>query len=503
MTKRTSVLGSVVGALFALATVMSAVTCGPVQAKEASITVAQSIDVSSLNPYGDINTATFAMWKHIMEPLVLFDFNKRTYYGVLAESWTMKDTEYVFKIRKGIRFHDGNELTAHDVKFSLDQALNSIQAVILKSAIKSVDVVDDHTVRVNTKTPFANLLSRLKHIVIVSQKAHEKWGADIKDHPIGTGPFKFVTWKKGNYFVVAKAGSYWGEPAKLDKIIWRPIQEDASRVTALESGEVDVITAVPTHEVARLEKKPNLRVEKTRALRQLFIALSPRFEPFKNPQVRKAMNHAIDVDYIIKNVLDGMAYRAVGPTGPQHIGYNANIKPYSYDPKKARELLAQAGYPNGFDLKFNSSSGRYVKDREVAQVIADQLGRVGIRTQIVFGEHGTYWSDITKGKVNMYLSGGFNEEDPELFLSLYYETGITPRIGLSDPKFDELLRKERMTMNPAESDKLLQEISAYAYNEMVPTISLWHPVDLYGVNNRLVWKPNPNEEMYFHRAYVK
>lgn len=499
---RRSKLG-VLPVLLALGMLAAGIGAAHAQAKEKVVTVGQTIDISSLNPYGDINTITFAMWKHIMEPLILFDFDKKEYYGVLAESWTRQGTDYVFKIRKGVKFHDGTELTARDVKFSLDTAMKGIQAVILKNVIKSVDVVDDQTVKVTTPAPFGNLLARLKHIVIVSQKAYEKYGADITSHPIGTGPFEFVEWKKGSHFVVARAKNYWGTPAKLDRVIWRPIPEDAARVTALEAGQIDVATAIPPHDLARLDKKDSVRVEKIRALRQLIVGLSPRVEPFRNVQVRKAVNHAVDVDYIIKNVLDGMAVRAIGPSGPQQLGYDPNLKAYAYDPRKAKELLAQAGYPNGFDVVFNTSVGRYVKDREFTQVLVDQLAKVGIRAKLAIEEHSVHWSGVTKGKFGMFLTGAFNEEDPELFLALYYETGVTPRIGISDPKFDELLKAMRTSATDAERDKYLRQINAYVHDDMVPILTLWHPIDLYGVNERLQWKPNPNEEMYFHRAELK
>lgn len=146
---RRSKLG-VLPVLLALGMLAAGIGAAHAQAKEKVVTVGQTIDISSLNPYGDINTITFAMWKHIMEPLILFDFDKKEYYGVLAESWTRQGTDYVFKIRKGVKFHDGTELTARDVKFSLDTAMKGIQAVILKNVIKSVDVVDDQTVKVTT-----------------------------------------------------------------------------------------------------------------------------------------------------------------------------------------------------------------------------------------------------------------------------------------------------------------------------------------------------------------
>ena len=470
-------------------------------AGEKSIVVGQPIDLTALDPYSSVND--FAVWKHIMEPLVTFDFDKRQYVGVLAPAWRIVDDDWVFDIRQGVRFHDGSPLTAQDVKFSLERAKQSTVGFIL-GPISEVDAIDDRKLRIRTKAPFANLLARIKHIVISSKMAHERLGeADFRKNPIGTGPFAFTEWKKGVRFVVRKATDYWGEPVDLDQIAWQPIPEEAARVAALEAGSTDVVTAVPTQEVDRLNARSNVRVEPIRVQASLHIGLSQRFEPFRNVSVRRAMNHAIDVDSLIKDVLDGRAYRAMGVSGPTAIGYDASLAPFPHDPAKAKALLAEAGYPNGFAVDFYAPSGRYPKDREMAQAIADQLAKVGITANPIFQEHTVYWNGVMGGKWPMVIFSGFNEEDPELFLAIYFETGVSKRLEYSNASFDESLKKLRVTFDPQEQDRLAREINAKVYQELVPTVPLYHPQGLYGINRKLSWKPAPNEEMYFHRAKLQ
>ncbi len=478
------------------------VKTGKPQGASKSVVVGQGIDIVSLDPYGYSMAGGYAVWKHINQTLVKYDFRTKKYAGVLAESWKCEGNEWTFNLRKGVKFHNGADFTANDVVASYEAIIASKQQMIQVAPIKTVKVVDSHTVKLITEEPNAPLISRIKDWVMISQQVYKQYGKDAINHPTGTGPFKFVEWTRGSYFVAKRNEAYWGTPAKIDQVIWKPIPEDAARITALESGEIDIATGVPPHEVGRLEKNPKIRFEKVRALRTLAIGLSPRFKPFSNRLVRQAMNYAVDVDALVTHVLEGRAYRANGPIGPDHVGYSPEVKPYSYDLAKARSLLAQAGYPNGFEVDYYSPSGRYVKDREIAQAIGAQLVKVGVKVNVKLPEYSVFWDGVLQGKWDMFIYGGFNYEDPDLFLGVYFETGGTKRLGYSNPELDKLIRGQRLESDFDKRNKILRDIMILIHDD-APVVPLFHYQENFGVNKRIVWNAFPDEEVALQEASIQ
>lgn len=204
------------------------------------------------------------------------------------------------------------------------------------------------------------------------------------------------------------------------------------------------------------------------------------------------MNHAVDLDSIIKYVLDGTAYRANGLSGPGSLGYLPDRKPYIYDPERAKSLLAEAGYPNGFEVNFHAPSGRYPKDREVAQAISGQLAKVGIRAKVITPEWSVFWSGVRTGKWDMFYFGAFNHLDPDVFLSLYFQTGVTKRLEYSNPEVDKAIAEQRQEFDPVKREVLLKKAINTILDD-APTILLWRHQMLYGVRERVLWKPTPEE----------
>ena len=275
-----------------------------------------------------------------MEPLIDADYDKRGYQGVLAESWQMKGARLQFKLRKGVRFHDGTPFSSKDVVASFKRILTdkqSLQAPNLGN-IKEMDAPDDLTVVLTLKKADANALEDINGRLIMKQSAAEKMG-EADNPPIGTGPFKFVSWDRSGQFVMRRNENYWGQPSKIDEVIYKNIQEDAARIAALEAGQADIISNLPPHEVERLKSNPRLRVQPVQGLRPIFLVLSPAYKPLDNPKVRRAMTHAIDRDRIIRLVLEGNAYPLRGLLGPQVFGYDPEARAYPYDPEKAKQLL--------------------------------------------------------------------------------------------------------------------------------------------------------------------
>ena len=336
----------------------------------------------------------------------------------------------------------------------------------------------------------------------MKHSAAEKMG-EADNPPIGTGPFKFVSWDRSGQFVIRRNENYWGQPSKIDEVIYKNIQEDAARIAALEAGQADIISNLPPHEVERLKSNPRLRVQPVQGLRPIFLVLSPAYKPLDNPKVRRAMTHAIDRDRIIRLVLEGNAYPLRGLLGPQVFGYDPDARAYPYDPEKAKQLLTEAGFANGFEIEYHSPTGRYPKDREVAQVIVEQLSKVGIKANLKTPEWSIFNTDYKNGKYAFYLTGRGSLTDADTLFQQYFRTGMTKRVlGYSNPKLDEILDAQQQTFDAKKREKLLWEAHRIILED-APAIPLWNAMDIYAHRADLVWTPPPDEKVHLKQAYFK
>ena len=468
------------------------------------VTVAHGVGIYSLNPYA-VNTSPLqAIWQSIMEPLIDVDYDQRRYQGVLAESWQMNGNRIEFKLRKGIRFHDGTPFTSKDVIASFKRILTdkeSLQAPNLRN-IREMDAPDDFSVTLTLKKPDANALEDINNRVIMKQTAAEKMG-EADGSPIGTGPFKFVSWERSGQFVLRRNENYWGQAPKIDEVIYKTVQEDAARIAALEAGQADIISNIPPHEVARLKANRRLRVQPVQGLRPIFLVLSPAYKPLDNVKVRRAITHAIDRDRIIKHILEGNAYPLAGLISPQVFGYDPGAKAFPYNPEKAKQLLKEAGFPNGFEIEYYSPTGRYPKDREVAQVIVEQLSKVGIKALLKTPEWSIFNTDYKNGKYPMYLTGRGSLIDADTLFHQYFRTGTTKRVlGYSNPKLDEILDQEQQTFDVKKREKLLMEAHRVILED-APAIPLWNAMDVYAHRADIVWTPPPDEKVQLKQAHFR
>ncbi len=468
------------------------------------VIVAHGVGIYSLNPYS-VNTSPLqAVWGSIMEPLIDVDYDKRQYFGVLAESWQMTGNRIDFKLRKGIRFHDGSPFSSKDVIASFKRILTdkeSLQAPNLQN-IREMDAPDDLSIVLTLKKPDANAMEDINGRVIMKQAAAEKMG-EADGSPIGTGAFKFVSWERGGQFVLRRNENYWGQPAKIEEVIYKSIQEDAARIAALESGQADIISNIPPHEVARLKANPRLRVQPVQGLRPIFLVLSPAYKPLENVKVRRAITHAIDRDRIIKHILEGNAYPLSGLLSPQVFGYDPGAKALAYDPAKAKQLLKEAGLPNGFEIEYYSPTGRYPKDREVALVIVEQLSKVGIKAILKTPEWSIFNTDYKNGKYPMYLTGRGSLIDADTLFHQYFRTGTTKRVlGYSNPKLDEVLDQEQQTFDVKKREKLLIEAHRMILED-APAIPLWNAMDVYAHRADILWSAPPDEKVQLKQAQLR
>lgn len=379
-----------------------------------TLVYAAGADPDSLDPANTDSNPGEAIGRMMNNFLVRFDA-KLNIKPDLATSWTQsKDgLTWTFKLRKGVKFHDGTPFNAEVVKYNFDRFLGPekpLKSSLHTPIIKSVVVVDEHTVKFNLKVPFAFFLNNLAHSAsaMVSPAAHKRWGKDLTLHPVGTGPFKFVEWVRGDRVVLVRNDDYYEGKPRLDKIIVRTVREDSARVLGLEAGDYDLIVRIPPEEVPRLMSEGRVRIYAEQSNRALRISVNVTKKPFDDVRVRQALNYAVDKESIVKNIYQGLA--AVIPTmvGPLNTGY-APVKGYPYDPAKAKQLLAQAGYPDGFKTTLWTPKGRYLKDFELAQAVQQQLRAVGVQASLETFEWAAYLSAIRKpkdeAKHELYLIG--------------------------------------------------------------------------------------------------
>ncbi|HVO96373.1 MAG TPA: ABC transporter substrate-binding protein [Terriglobales bacterium] len=492
------------GAMISLAPFAAPRSARSQSAAKNRVTIAHGVGVYSLNPYAVTTSPIQGAWGSIMEGLIDFDYDKREYRGVLAESWQVKSNKLQFKLRKGVRFHDGAAFGSKDVVASLRRMLTDKQSLVAPALqnVKEIEAPDEFTVILALNKADATALEDLNNRVIMKQSVAEKMG-EADNPPIGTGPFRFVSWERSGQFVIRRNEKYWGQSAKIDEIIYKAIQEDAARIAALEAGQADLISNIPPHEVARLKANPRVRIQQVQGLRPIFLVLSPAYKPLDNPKVRRAITHAIDRERIIKHILEGNAYPLNGLLSPQVFGYEPSAKAYAYDPDKAKQLLNEAGFANGFEIDYYSPTGRYPKDREVAQVLVEQFSKVGIKANLKTPEWSIFNTDYKNGKYPIYLTGRGSLTDADALFHQYFRSGVTKRtLGYSNPKLDEIIDTEQQTFDVKKREKLLFEAHRIILED-APAVPLWNSMDIYAYRADLVWTAPPDEKVQLKQGYLK
>ena len=458
------------------------------------------VQVETLHPYGHSTTQIYPTWKHVIEPLLEWNWSKKQIVPILAESWSNPDhNTWLFKLKKGIKFHDGSDFTSADVVHSytrIQKDPDSKQSSSIAHVV-AIEAVDPLTVRLRTKSPDAALPFRLAQRFITNKAAYDRLGAAAADKlALGTGPYKFKNWVRGQWFVVEKNPAYAHSDHKptVDEIVFRNIAESEVAITSLLNREVDVISNVPPESAGRVSG--SARIETVRTINIMFLGMHSSVAQFGNKLVRQAVNYAIDRNSLTKNVLRGYAYPMDAPVGPDQYGYSREIGPrYNHDPAKAKKLLAEAGYANGFEVDFLVPLGQYNKVKDVAEAISAMLGEVGIRAKLRTQDQDSGFAAIQNGKADMYIFGRGSVIDPSEYLHQYFRTGVTKRLEFSNPAVDAALKAEQASFDPAQRVKLLQKAMSVLMDE-APVVWLYQYQGLQGVSNRFDFKANPGEDVY-------
>jgi len=468
------------------------------------VVIFQGVGLDSLHPYAYSGGGISGIWQHIIEPLVQIDYARSEYVGVLAESWEFQGRKWLFQLKKGIRFHNRSPLTSKDVVFSFNRMKNdkrSLQGADIADV--ELEAPDDYTVILTTKNPTAVLLDRLDTRFIMSKVAADKYGDQVDNYAIGTGPYKFVSWQRGGSLVLTRNDDYWGAKPEIKEAVLKGVKEEAARVAGLLSGQADVIKNLPIEEIEHVQKHPRTRVEKVPGFRMYFLAMNVTYKPFDNKLVRQAVSHSIDPYVIMKHIFDGNGNVLNGPLNSNMIGYDPNVKRYPYDPKKALDLLAKAGYPNGFEAKLYFSPDRHLKGKEVCEVIASQLAKVGIKLDLIGQEYAVYWGKdgVNGGKLPFYYAGR-TSADADTLYDQYFHTGMSKRIGYSNPEFDKLIEEEQKTGDQKKRVALLQQAGRILMED-APFVPLYTLAEIYGLARNILWKGTPDNKILAAEMRIK
>ncbi len=471
----------------------------PAAKEQKPVVVLQGVDATTLDPAGHAETPAWNILNNIYETLVYRNDEMEFEPGLATEWKALDDLTWEFKLRKGVKFHNGDTFDAKDVKVSLERILDPEEKSPRRnniSAIKEIQIVDDYTVRIITSKPYPILPNRLANEHIISAEYLEEHGKDyLAKNPMGTGPYKFVRWVKQEEVVLEANPDYWrGEPA-IKKVIFKPVGEATTRIAMLQTGEADIIVNVPANQVPAIANGANTKIADVPSVRVVYVAFQTRKDGWTaNPTFRRALAHAVDIDSLIKNVLLGNGYKVNSALTPKHFGYNHDIQPYKYDPELAKQLLEESGY-DGTPIRFDTPNGRYAMDKEMAEAIAGQLEKIGVNIELSVNEWGNHVNlMISREQEGLYLLGWGNSTwDADGTLAPLLTTD-GPFSTYGNPKSDALIEEARTTMDPAKREQLYHQALQIIHDDTARLVN-WQQKDVYGVSKRLNWTPRSDEEI--------
>ncbi len=481
-----------------------------------TLNIGSPAEAQSMDPYFINNDDTNSVLGNIFDSLIMFDKDLKIKPG-LATSWSNPNPkEWILNLRKDVKFHNGNLFNADDVIFSYDRVKNWKKSAFKSkiNMIEKIEKIDDYKVKITTVKPYPIFLRQLTYINIMDKETlagkKDQW---IGLNPVGTGPYQLAKWSKGAKVELNINSSYWKGTAAYDKIIFKPLTNDATRIAALLSGAVDIISKVPAVDVQRIKNNSNLNFFKVPSLRTIYIHMDQHREksPFiktengKNPlldkQVRQAISHSINREAIAKYIMKGFAIKASQLNASTVYGYDENHKDIEYNPQIAKRLLAQAGYPNGFEIQLDSlSTGDYPK---IALAIASSLAKVGIKVKVNSTPGSSFFGKMGKRETSFSLIGWASGSGDA---SSFYDSivhSVNPDKGygkynwgnFSNKESDNLIEESSKTMDTEKRLNQLKMINKIAM-ENAGYLPLYYTVNLYASNKKVKFEPRINSYIW-------
>jgi peptide/nickel transport system substrate-binding protein len=493
----------------------------------AELRIGLSADVTTMDPHFVAAQPNLTVQMHIFDALVRIDERGRVIPG-LAASWSTPDPlTWEIKLRPGVRFHDGAELTVEDVAYSLERPITikgspGGYATYVKP-ITAKQIVDRHTIRLKTATPYGPLLQDLAHVLIVSKRAAAKASGEDFDSgkaAVGTGPYKLVRFARGDRVQLARHDAYWAGRPEWDAVTLRILPSDPVRTAALLSGDLDAIENVPTADLPRLRKSAAHRLAQTVSWRTILLHLDQHrtpppgvtdkagkplaTNPFKDVRVRQALSKAINRQAIVERVMEELAVAAGNVISPSVIGHDPGVKPDAYDPEGAKKLLAEAGYPGGFTITLAAPNNRYINDDQVAQAVAQMFSRIGVTTRVEAMPLSVYLGKARNQEFGVALLGWGSLASDLALRSLAATPNPDKGYGTwnwahySNPALDQLIEQSLATVEPGRRETAARAASAFAAREVV-FIPLHYQIVSWAMKRTLDYAARTDEFTFAHQ----
>lgn len=502
---RRSVIGIGVAVALMLGWWGSLAGAGPA-APRGTLTIGLPTDINTLDPTMSPEVNTENVTFSVMEPLLYFD-PQGTIRPRLVESWQVVDkVTYVFRLRRGVKFTNGEPLNGKAVEFSWKRSQEPHRTNrVAFGSVSRIEHVDDYTIRVITDKPdpvFLKKMASASASIFPPKYTAEQKDEGVSQRPVGTGPFMLVEWVKGDHATFKANPTYYlPNVPKVETLVWRFIPESASRVAALQTGQIDIALRIPPQQVAPLRNAANLGLSSALSTRTYYIMFNNmttgRGTPIMDPRVRLAMNLGVDFQGIIKAVYKGEAQRVNSLIGNVQFGHDPTLPPLPYDPARAKQLLAEAGYAQGFRVGMACPSGAYANDKEACEAIAGYLGqRLGIKVDLQVMESNRFWDLEAKRQLPPLFFDGVGDryQDPDTQLKgiLHPDSKWT---SFDKQEFNELIITGGSTVDPAERRRAYARL-ARAMQADPPALFLWQVRNFEGVRRRVQgYTTRPNESL--------
>jgi peptide/nickel transport system substrate-binding protein len=492
--------------------------------KRSTLTIVQASDIFTLDPHTFSETVTSSLLGNIMEPLVKLEGSLNiSLEGSLARGWVNPDARtWRFYIRPGVRFHNGFTLTAYDVKASIERAKNHPLTDIGGGLgnIENIIAEDDLTLRIDTKEPSAILLQRLSNCLIIPKEQAEKWDKEeITETPIGTGPYRLVSWNKGESVELGSFDEYWKGLPAFERVSVMAVSDPRARADLLTKGKADLVVDIPVEMVDEVKNRRGVKIIAQEGLRVIYLGfdvgrdespfVSATPNPLKDRRVREAIARAIDEERIVREILLGYGRPATQFCAPNVFGFNPKLERFCYDPERARELLKDAGYPNGFSLTLHCPNNRYVKDEETGAMVAAQLREVGINVKFEPLPKQIFLPNVAEGKYSFFLVGWDCPEGDAIsvFVDCLHsidggEHGYFNAGNYRNEILDSLIETIETSMDPLERAQLLEQAQEIGMRD-IPWVPLHNEVNLYGVREDFIFAPRLDKQIFVNEISLK
>jgi peptide/nickel transport system substrate-binding protein len=461
------------------------------QAQTPLFTVGFQGAATTLDPILRLETTTINWQQHIFDSVTRTDSNGKILPGI-AQLWQPSGTnKWTFLLRRDVKFHDGSLLTAKDVLFSINRAQTDPKSTFRGSvsSIKSLKTLGDYTLEVLTERPDPLLPNKLVGILVVSQKqvqSNPNWA----EKPIGSGAYRFVSWLSGDNLLLEANPSYWGGTPAIKRLKLQNIPNPAARVAALVSNQVQLIEKIAPQDVARLSANPEFKVSQAPSNRVLYLVMDVRNalsspavtgasdNPFFKQKVREAVARAINKDLLVKSIMGGFATPATQFVAPNVPGFDRGIKSPTYNLEKAKALLSEAGYPNGFSLRLDATNDRYQNDSLIAQAVGGMLENIGIKTKVNAISRTVLFPQLDRGEFSAYISGWASSDVVGTLVSQAMcknpqeGYGALNRAGYCNKEVDKLILAAASNFSLLERNKLVSK----AMRQILQTDVFWIPL---------------------------